>query len=193
MCIRDRSYTYYKETLEIFKRLEDRWGEALAYHNLGSTASDAGDFATAQSHLQHSIELKTAIGDRYGLALSVIMLANMHLKEQSSKSALPMLAQGLALAVQLGAVPLQINAVAGFGVALAQQARDDMALPVAAFLQTQAVPEATLTHDMIVRLNAILNARYGAALEARLSAQPVPTFTAIIARLTELALEQAES
>ncbi len=181
-----QSRSYYKETLEIFARLEDRWGEALAYHNLGSAASDAGDFVTAQSYLQHSINLKTAIGDRHGLALSLIMLANVHLSEQSSQLALPLLARGLATTVQLGVVPLQIAAVAGFGVALAQAGRDDVALAVAAFLQAQALPEAATTHDMVVRLFAMLKARYGADLEARLNAQPVPTFTDIIAQLTEL-------
>ncbi len=180
-----QSCTYYRETLEIFGRLGDRWGKALAYHNLGSAASDASDFTTARAYLQHSIDLKTAIGDRHGLVLSLIMLANVYLKEQSSQPALSMLAQGLALAVQLGAMSLQIDAVASFGVALAQQARDELALSVAAFLRAQTVLEAT-THDMAARLNASLNARYGTALEARLNAQAVPTLADIIAQLTKL-------
>jgi predicted ATPase/tRNA A-37 threonylcarbamoyl transferase component Bud32 len=179
-----QSQRYYAETLDIFRRLNDRWGEALAYHNLGSTASDAGDFAAAQSYLQHSIDLKTTIGDRHGLALSLIVLANVYLKQQATDRALPLLARGLAAAVQLGAVPLQIDVAAGFGVALAQQAQYDFALSVAAFLQAQTIAEATMTHDMVVMLHVLLTRRFGAeTLEARLKMQLVPSVADITARL----------
>jgi predicted ATPase/tRNA A-37 threonylcarbamoyl transferase component Bud32 len=180
----DQSRGYYTETLDIFRRLGDRWGEALAYHNLGSTASDAADFSTAQSYLQRSIDLKTTIGDRYGLALSLIALADVHLKQRLSQIALPLLLRGLETAVQLGALPLQLDAVAGFGLALAQQAQYDLALKTAAFLQAQTLSDATTTHNMAGRLRALLLDHFGAeALEMRLNTHPIPTLVDMIAQL----------
>ncbi|NDJ63229.1 MAG: tetratricopeptide repeat protein [Chloroflexi bacterium] len=172
----DQSRRYYEETRDIFRKLQDQWGVALAYHNLGTTLSHQGDYAAAQAYLEQSIEIQSAIGDRHGLALSLITLAQSHFMRGAAAEAETPLAQGLLLGRQLRTVPVQVAAVAGYGVLFALREQYAPAVTIARFLKTQVIGADTAGYDLAALLVAHLEAHFGAeALQAEIAhEQPLP-------------------
>jgi tetratricopeptide (TPR) repeat protein len=54
---------YFEGALEIFRKLQDHWGEAGALHNLGMIEEYTGDWAAAAAAYQQALDLAEKLGD----------------------------------------------------------------------------------------------------------------------------------
>lgn len=178
-----RSREYYQETLSIFQELEDRWGVALAYQNLGSAALDAGEHDSARGYFAQSIELKTAIGDQHGLSLSLLSMARLHLEDGDTEQATVLLSRGLVLGRDIGAIPVQTAAIAGYGVQFALNEEFSSAFIITRFLELQSVGPETAAHVFYHWLLKILRQHFDETeLQARTQAAPLLTLDALATR-----------
>jgi nucleoside phosphorylase/tetratricopeptide (TPR) repeat protein len=57
---------YYIQSLELFRKVNDKKGEGLALHSLGILEMHTGDVAAAKSYLTQSLHKRREIGDRQG-------------------------------------------------------------------------------------------------------------------------------
>ncbi len=60
--------TLYKQSLTIFRELDDRWGVAGTLADLGSLARDQGDYSTARNLYGESIKIFQELDHKRGIA-----------------------------------------------------------------------------------------------------------------------------
>ncbi|MCP4455783.1 MAG: tetratricopeptide repeat protein [Planctomycetes bacterium] len=104
---------YHQRSLAIFQAIGDQQGIANSLSNLGFVAYDQGDYAAARDYHQQSLTIIQAIGDQWGIANALINLSFVHLHLRPEQ-ARPSLHRALAIAQDLQAVPLILEAVVGF-------------------------------------------------------------------------------
>ncbi len=104
---------YHQRSLAIFEAIGDQQGIANSLSNLGFVAYDQRDYAAARDYHQQSLTIIQTIGDQWGIANALINLSFVHLHLRSEQ-AQPSLHRSLAIAQDIQAVPLILEAVMGF-------------------------------------------------------------------------------
>ncbi|MBL8965205.1 MAG: tetratricopeptide repeat protein, partial [Phycisphaerae bacterium] len=67
------------QSLQLKRRLHDRWGEGTSLQSLGECHVALGDFERAQSHFEDSLRIAQAIGDREGECVGLQHLGGLAL------------------------------------------------------------------------------------------------------------------
>jgi tetratricopeptide (TPR) repeat protein len=67
----EEALSYYQQSLEIEREIEDRQGEAISLNNLGIAYNSLGRYEEAISYYQQSLEIYREIGNRRGIADSL--------------------------------------------------------------------------------------------------------------------------
>jgi len=69
---------YYRQALELFVEFNDRYAQALTYHQLGRVAQEQGQWAQAQEHFLRALETVVDCQDKDGLGIVLRSLARLH-------------------------------------------------------------------------------------------------------------------
>lgn len=91
--------------MSIAREIGDRQGEGIALVNWGCTLLKLEQYADAQPHLQTSLEIFKALGDRANEAEALLRLAELHHKTGQPALARECCNTALVLATELG-IPL---------------------------------------------------------------------------------------
>src|SRR5262249_48484713 len=94
----DGARELYKESIEYFRSLGDKRGEALANENVGLMALTAGDIPEAVTWLTAAVELARAGGDDREIGAATRSLAAALIELDRADEAKPLLEEGLRLA-----------------------------------------------------------------------------------------------
>lgn len=62
----DTAEEYHQQSLEIFRGIGDRRGQAKSLNNLGAVARNRGELDTAQEYYERSLKIFREVGDRHG-------------------------------------------------------------------------------------------------------------------------------
>lgn len=92
----------YQQSLEIFERLDDLSGQAMALHALGIIAQDLGQYEQARSLYQQGLEIAEQLGDEGGQANSLHQLGIIALDKGKYEQARSLYQQSLAIKERLG-------------------------------------------------------------------------------------------
>jgi len=68
---------YFERALDVYRKLGDQRGIALSNYNLGDAALESGDRQKALAYQRESLKMRSEIGDRRGVAESLIAMARL--------------------------------------------------------------------------------------------------------------------
>jgi tetratricopeptide (TPR) repeat protein len=89
-----------------------------------------GDSARARPMLEESLSLRRALGEKRGVALTLLNLGALTLREGHAEQAVPLYDESLTLAREVGLVPHTAWALAGLGLAAVYQGPGERAVPL---------------------------------------------------------------
>ncbi|MCP4289867.1 MAG: tetratricopeptide repeat protein, partial [Gammaproteobacteria bacterium] len=127
-------HDYYQQSLAIRQAIGDQRGIAMILNNLGFVAYSQEDYAAALDYYQQSLAIKHALGDQWGIANSLINLGFVHF-HLHPEQARPSLHQALAIAQDIQAPRLILEAVVGFAWLYMNKARPTRASKLAGLAQ----------------------------------------------------------
>lgn len=81
------SETYFNEALEIYRKMNYLYGQALVLNNLANLYRDKGEFNTAIDYYIKSLKLKEELNDKKGIVSTLNNVANLHLSQSDMVSA----------------------------------------------------------------------------------------------------------
>ena len=81
----DSAFTHYRQALKIFLDNSNLYGAAYVYNNLGDYYRRVSEYDSSKFYLYKSLEIRRAIGDKYGTGTALKDLSFLHLKEYKSK------------------------------------------------------------------------------------------------------------
>lgn len=96
------AHAYYLQSLDLYRRLDDRRGISQALENLGALAPYQGDDASAHSCLEESLVLRRELRDRSGIAASARFLGHLALRNGEYRTARSLHEECLAIESDLG-------------------------------------------------------------------------------------------
>lgn len=96
------AHAYYLQSLDLYRRLDDRRGISQALENLGALAPYQGDDASAHSCLEESLVLRRELRDRSGIAASARFLGHLALRNREYRTARSLHEECLAIESDLG-------------------------------------------------------------------------------------------
>lgn len=111
------------EALVAARRADAHWLTAHLTGHLGVLAQDRGDYESAAQSYQNALVLTQIIGDRRGALLWTLNLGIVRYEQGRGAEALPLLADGLAQAVDQGCKGLEAGARIFLGACLAAQGK----------------------------------------------------------------------
>jgi ATP/maltotriose-dependent transcriptional regulator MalT len=97
-----QAQAYYEESVDIFRKLEDRVGVSKCLANLGTVAFYSGDFAGARGFYEESLALQRELGDMWGMAASLVNLGATALNQRDYAEAARHYKESLPLLNELG-------------------------------------------------------------------------------------------
>jgi tetratricopeptide (TPR) repeat protein len=125
-----RADELFEEGVELARGEGDPWVLALALNNRGDDLIEhLGDFVGARPMLEESLSLRRALGEKRGVALTLLNLGALTLREGHVEQAVPLYEESLALAREVGLVPHTAWALAGLGLAAVHQGAGNRAVP----------------------------------------------------------------
>lgn len=98
----DSAHRLVKESLEIARELEDKWGVAVSLNALAVNARDQGDVATSRSLFEESLVVWRELGDRVAIARALSNLANVRKLRGEYAPARSLYAESLTIFRELG-------------------------------------------------------------------------------------------
>jgi tetratricopeptide (TPR) repeat protein len=126
-----RADALFEEGVELARGEGDPWVLALALNNRGDDLIEhLGAFARARPMLEESLSLRRALGEKRGVALTLLNLDALTLRQGHPEQAVPLYEESLALAREVGLVPHTAWALAGLGLAAVHHGAGDRAVPV---------------------------------------------------------------
>ena len=109
------AHDYYLTCSRLFQMHDHVHGAATTLANAGRLARKLGNLDEATDLLQQSLTLKRQIQDSRGVAVALIGLADVAAASGASRNACACLAEGMAVAQQVGEVKLMLEALAVWG------------------------------------------------------------------------------
>ena len=96
---------YGRRALELFRKADDRLGEARALNDIGLVYQSQGKLDEALECHERSLELRREFGNKHAQTTSLINLARLHLERDDPDNALGVLHPALTLAMEIEAKP----------------------------------------------------------------------------------------
>jgi len=113
---------YGAASLDIYQRLNDRWGSIYAQGLIGHSVAGQGDLVHGIALLQESVSLSRDVGDRFQTAILLCQLAGWMLMHQGAKAHVrAMLTEALSLSREVGHPYLIATALRILGAAALEQ------------------------------------------------------------------------
>jgi tetratricopeptide (TPR) repeat protein len=106
------------ESLDLFRRLGDRLGQAWALDELGLLQQQTGDHEAAAANLAQALQLHRELGSRHGESVALNSLGELSAATSAPGEARRYHSQALAIAREIGAPPQEARALAGIGRSL---------------------------------------------------------------------------
>ena len=128
-------------SLDLFRRLDDAWGAALALHFLGHVASAQDNFALVTSMFEESLALFRGTGDKWGCALTLDCWGSAVCRQGDYDLASSLFEQSAALSRERGNRWELYGPVSGLGVVAA--ARGDYVRATALLEESLAMARET--------------------------------------------------
>ncbi len=124
----------YQESRDLFREIGDRRGLAFVLNNLGHTLEALGEYAEAEALCRESLDIFREVGDRWGITNTLNNLGALACTMGECHSSRQYFDEALALAMDLGAVPLALEALGGRAANLARSGDWEKAAEVAALV-----------------------------------------------------------
>lgn len=125
---------YYLESLAICREIGYQWGVAVSLNNLGNVAWLRQEFENARTYCSQSLEIWRRLGDQWGCAGSLETMANVSLALADWSGAEAHFRRALRIAMEIRAVPLALQIIAGMADLLARHGRRQCALAILVFV-----------------------------------------------------------
>ena len=133
----DNAVQFVREGLALYQAYGNRSGAAAAYANLGILAANLRDSETAFSHFNLSLNLREALGDSLGIAISRNNLGNLERNRGHFAEAIEQLTRAAERARYAEAAPLLAQCLTNLGQA--QSLAGQHALAVVTFDEAEGV------------------------------------------------------
>jgi tetratricopeptide (TPR) repeat protein len=117
----DKSIEFHKQSLELFRELEDKRHVARMLINLGIDSRDKAEYDEASRLLSESLSLSREVGEKIGIAESLSYLGSVARRRGDFENAYGLLGESLIMSVELGNKELTAECLCEFaGCALAR-------------------------------------------------------------------------
>lgn len=107
---------YYEEGLEIWRRLNDRWGLQLTLIQLGTLAYEEEEYAAALQYYEEALQVLTLSDDKWGRAAVLRGLGSVNVAKKDFKRAAQDYLESLVLHWQLGRYQLIVECIEGIAL-----------------------------------------------------------------------------
>jgi CHAT domain-containing protein/Tfp pilus assembly protein PilF len=122
------AFDYFNQALALWTETNDRYGQSLAYLNLGYTFYDSGDIPKASTNYQNALNISRAIGDRRGEALARTAMGGVYAFQGEKQLALDSHNEALKLFQSIGDHLGQASTLNGVGTAYEELNENQIAL-----------------------------------------------------------------
>jgi diguanylate cyclase (GGDEF)-like protein len=148
----------HEQSLELKRRLKDRWGEGTSLHSLGKCYGALGELDRAQAYFESSLHIAQAIGDREGECLGQQDLGDLALQQGRLDEAMRRYEAGLQLSHELGRRYNEVMLLYGLGRAYRlkadlPQARERLEQALRLTGELQVRREEKQIHDELAALH----------------------------------------
>jgi tetratricopeptide (TPR) repeat protein len=124
----ERSAWHHQQGLEIFRTIGDRWGMATCYINLGEVHRKMGKISEAVTFWEKSLPIAREIGARLNVAIAHLNTGVALAQREGSESrAFRNLKIALEEALDIGAMPLILEGLAGVALLYAREGQQPQA------------------------------------------------------------------
>ena len=127
----DEAGQVLEESLEITRRLNDRWGIGNTLNYLGLLALASGEYERAESLMRESIALFEEDGDQILHASTLADLGYVLLERNAEREARNAFQQALNIAMRIRIIPIALSALVGIATLYRQQGRKERAFTLA--------------------------------------------------------------
>jgi tetratricopeptide (TPR) repeat protein len=122
--------SYFHQSLDQFRDLGDRLGQAWALHGMGHLQRATGDYQAASASLSQVLRLYQDLGSRHGEAKALNSLGGLSLATSAAEEARHYHSQALAIAREIGAYGEEADALAGIGLSRLPRSPAEAAAPL---------------------------------------------------------------
>ncbi|MGD8795153.1 MAG: tetratricopeptide repeat protein, partial [Anaerolineae bacterium] len=144
-----------QETLTICRQIGFRWGVADSLRHLGDARRKLGEYDEARHLLLESLVLKREISHQRGIVLALSSLGDLFQDTGELDQSRRYYCQALQVAQEIGALPVTLSILAGWGQLLARQDGGEPALEILAFVLHHPAAEKQ-TRDRAAEVYAAL-------------------------------------
>jgi predicted ATPase/DNA-binding XRE family transcriptional regulator len=169
-----------EESVTLCRELGNRWGLGTAYRFLGVVALAQNEPAEAEAFLRQSLDVFNEFVTGWDIARSLTYLGDAKLALGDLPAAESIFKEALHLSIEARAVPLVLDALAGFAELAQQAGRHEQALELASFvLAHSASPQSTKerTERITQAVTEALSAEAFRTIQARAAEQSLATIT----------------
>lgn len=124
----------YEESRDLFREIGDRRGLAFVLNNLGHVLEALGEYAEAEALCQESLTIFREVGDRWGITNTLNNLGALACAMGECLPSRRYFGEALTRAMELGAVPLALEALGGLAGNLALSGDWEKAVEMAALV-----------------------------------------------------------
>jgi len=136
-----------KESLAIWRKLDDRRGVALSLNKLGTVALDQGEYLAAQALYEESLNLRRELEDRHGMATTLNALGSVASYQGNLTSARELLEESLQISEELGD---RLGVARSFGnLGLVDSAQGDYPAAKARYERTLAIARELKNQEFV--------------------------------------------
>jgi len=136
----DQAWLFYRESMELRRRLDDTWGVAASLNNLGLLAHHEGNWEAAGRFFAESLALRRTLNDRRCLAITLNLMGLCACEQGDVQKAREHLAESLELCLSVGdrrSIAYSLEAFATLGVLEEQPERALLLLGAASRLRAE--------------------------------------------------------
>ncbi|MBZ0299280.1 MAG: tetratricopeptide repeat protein, partial [Anaerolineae bacterium] len=141
------SRAYCRESIRMFEDIHNQWGKAFALIHLGKAAQALDDRAEARHHYRNSLEIAEQVGSPWLKSVALRQLGKSLLSVGDVEESLRHLQDSLRTAIEIQAIPLAVDALAGVAEYYAAHQQGEQAVSLAAFLLSQPYSEFETRRD----------------------------------------------
>lgn len=117
----DQARELYLESLNTFKQLQSRSGQANIMSELATTYSKQNQFDDAVEYYQQSLKLYKEIGSLFGQARILRLLASLYVEKKELDNAIDYYKMSVSIYREIGSIQGQTSALGGLAFALVQK------------------------------------------------------------------------
>jgi predicted ATPase len=147
----DEAQAYLEESLALSMQVGDRWGMGTAFRFLGAAALARGDTDEAQLFINRSLDIFKGFVMGWDVASSLVYLGEATTSANDLPSARRHFLEALQLAVEVGALPLALDALLGLSRLLLAEGAAENSLAICTFV----IGHPSTTYEALQRAGSL--------------------------------------